>query len=95
VSDRRLERDDDDRVRLLVSDRCQRTIREFLSYKQDQVGTAAAEDHCLDSTRYAIATNEQEGGGVASEGVTLFDTRLDTHTCDLIRPAVMKTRPCR
>jgi hypothetical protein len=68
---RRLAPDNTGRVGLLVSDRCQQTVREFLSYKQDQVGTAAAEDHCLDSTRYAIATNEQEGGGVATEGVTL------------------------
>lgn len=28
-------------------------IREFLSHKADHVGTAVAEDHCLDALRYA------------------------------------------
>jgi len=63
----RLEHDDDDRVGLLVSERCQQTIREFQSYKEEHVGTSQAEDHCLDSLRYAIFTNEYQGGGVATE----------------------------
>jgi len=41
------------RVGLLVSDRCQNLIREFLGYKEEHVGKSAAEDHCLDSLRYA------------------------------------------
>lgn len=42
------------RVGLLVSSQCQRTIREFLGYKEEHVGTSQATDHCLDSLRYAI-----------------------------------------
>ena len=68
---RRLERDDNDRVGLLVSDRCQHTVREFLSYKQDHVGTSQAEDHICDSVRYAIHTNEHKGGGVPTSTVRL------------------------
>lgn len=45
-----------DRVGLLVADDCDQLIREFLGYKMEEVGTAAADDHCLDSTRYALAT---------------------------------------
>jgi hypothetical protein len=63
---RRLERDDADRVGLLVSDACEHTVREFLGYKEDHVGTSQATDHCLDSVRYAIFTNEANGGGVAT-----------------------------
>lgn len=40
-------------VGLLVSDRCQHLIREFLGYKEAHVGKAVAEDHCLDALRYA------------------------------------------
>lgn len=67
---RRLSRDDTDRVGLLVSDRCQHTIREFLSYKQSHVGTSQAEDHTCGSIRYAIHTNEHTGG-VATATVRL------------------------
>lgn len=42
------------RVGLLISDQCQNTIREFLSYKEEHVGEGRAEDHCLDSLRYAV-----------------------------------------
>ena len=63
---RRLESDDSGRVGLLVSDACQHTIREFLGYKEDHVGTSQATDHCLDSLRYSIFTNEANGGGVAT-----------------------------
>lgn len=51
------------RVGLLVADRCRRTVREFLGYKEDHVGTSQAEDHCLDSLRYVIM-------GVTSDGTT-------------------------
>ena len=47
---------DDARVGLLVSDRCEHLIREFLSYKEEHVGTSGADDHCVDSVRYAIAS---------------------------------------
>ncbi|WP_255681349.1 terminase family protein [Natrinema sp. SYSU A 869] len=40
-------------VGLLISERCQHLIREFLGYKADHVGKATAEDHCLDALRYA------------------------------------------
>jgi hypothetical protein len=66
---RRLERDDNDRVGLLVSDRCQHATREFLGYKEDHVGTSQAEDHICDSIRYAIFTNEHRGGGVPTATV--------------------------
>lgn len=40
-------------VGLLVSDSCEHLVREFLSYKEEHVGTTQATDHCLDSLRYA------------------------------------------
>jgi hypothetical protein len=42
------------RVGLLVSERCEQTVREFLGYKEEHVGTSQAVDHCLDSLRYAV-----------------------------------------
>lgn len=66
---RRLERDDNGRVGLLVSDRCTNLIREFLGYKEEHVGSSQAEDHVLDSLRYAVFTNEHKGGGVPSATV--------------------------
>lgn len=42
------------RVGLLVSERCQNLIREFLGYKEDHVGKGHADDHCLDSLRYLV-----------------------------------------
>jgi phage terminase large subunit len=42
------------RVGLLISDRCQHTIREFLGYKEDHVGKGHADDHCLDGLRYLV-----------------------------------------
>lgn len=45
--------DDTPAVGLLISERCQHLIREFLGYKEDHVGKPAAEDHCLDALRYA------------------------------------------
>lgn len=44
---------DESAVGLLVSERCQHLIREFLGYKEKQVGKAIAQDHCLDALRYA------------------------------------------
>ena len=53
--------DRDVRAGLLVSDRCENLIREFLGYKEEEVGTSAATDHCLDSLRYCIATSANAG----------------------------------
>lgn len=60
----RLRQDAEGRVGLLVSDRCEYTVRELLSYKEEHVGKSAAEDHCADALRYAIFTNETGGGDV-------------------------------
>jgi len=69
---RRLQHDDAGRVGLLVSEACRHTVREFLGYKEDHVGTSAATDHALDALRYAIFTNEHSGGGIAM-GTVRFD----------------------
>lgn len=45
--------DRDGRVGLLISDRCQSLIREFLGYKEEHVGRSVADDYCLDALRYA------------------------------------------
>lgn len=37
---------------LVISDRCGNTISEFLSYKEEHVGTSKAEDHAMDVCRY-------------------------------------------
>jgi len=42
------------RVGLLVSDRCEHLIREFLGYKEEHVGMSQATDHCLDALRYLV-----------------------------------------
>jgi hypothetical protein len=42
------------RVGLLISERCQNTIREFLGYKEEHVGKGHADDHCLDGLRYLV-----------------------------------------
>jgi phage terminase large subunit len=39
---------------LLVVEDCTELIKEFQSYKEDDVGTSRAEDHALDSLRYAV-----------------------------------------
>jgi len=39
---------------LLVVEDCVELVQEFQSYKEDDVGTSRADDHCLDVTRYAI-----------------------------------------
>jgi len=64
---RRLEYEDDpeDRPGLLVADACVNTIREFQDYQEDEVGSAGAVDHALDSLRYAImGVDETEGASV-------------------------------
>jgi len=46
---------------LLVIDDCVNLIKEFQSYIEDDVGTARARDHALDSLRYAIMGDRYEG----------------------------------
>jgi len=55
--------DPDDRPGLLVSDRCTETIREFMDYQQDEVGTAKATDHAMDALRYLIMGVDETNGG--------------------------------
>lgn len=64
----RLECDSTDRSGLLVNEDCTDAIREFQSYKKEQVGKATAEDHCCDALRYALVGDAESdsGGGVYS-----------------------------
>jgi hypothetical protein len=61
-----------ERVGLLISDRCQQLIREFLGYKEDHVGTSQAIDHCLDSLRYLCMG---VAGGGADDNESFLITR--------------------
>ena len=61
------EETEQERVGLFVSERCRNLIREFFGYKKEDVGTAAAVDHCLDSLRYAVHTHENGEAGGSSE----------------------------
>lgn len=66
---RRLEADDADQPGLLISDRCEHLIREFLGYKEEHVGTTQAVDHGLDGLRYAVHSDTAGGGdGAAQSG---------------------------
>ena len=67
----RLETDGDARPGLLVSTRCENLIREFLGYQEEHVGTAAAEDHALDVTRYVCVGDFQSGGKREAGGVVI------------------------
>lgn len=49
-----LDTDVDGRPGLLVLEDCTELIKEFQSYKEDDVGTSRATDHALDALRYAI-----------------------------------------
>ncbi|UIP00345.1 hypothetical protein Hbl1158_02950 [Halobaculum sp. CBA1158] len=53
----RLAIDGEGRPGLLVAERCGDLIQEFLSYKEEHVGKAAATDHALDALRYALFTH--------------------------------------
>jgi len=53
----RLATDSEGRPGLLVADRCSDLVQEFLSYKEEHVGKAAATDHALDALRYALFTH--------------------------------------
>lgn len=41
-------------IRLYVNEECEHTIRELFDYKEDEIGASNAEDHAMDSLRYAI-----------------------------------------
>jgi len=53
----RLAVDGEGRPGVLVTERCSDVVQEFLSYKEEHVGKAAAKDHALDALRYALFTH--------------------------------------
>lgn len=57
---RRLGTDSRGKVGLLVSDACDNLIREFQNYKEEMVGKSSAEDHALDSLRYAVVGHDEK-----------------------------------
>jgi len=59
--------------RLYVAERCENTVKELFTYKQDQVGGADAKDHAMDSLRYAIMGVER--GDDAGMGLASVSTR--------------------
>ena len=59
-----LEVDDEVGPGLLVVDDLTELIQEFQSYKEEEVGTSRADDHCCDVTRYAIMGDRYAGGTV-------------------------------
>jgi hypothetical protein len=67
---RRLGRDSQGRVGLLISDRCENLIRELQDYKKEEVGKKNAEDHAADALRYAVRgyenVGDSSGGGSSS-----------------------------
>lgn len=65
---RRLGTDSEGNVGLLVADRCEKLISELQSYKEEEVGTKAAEDHAADALRYAIMGYDEGPGGSGSSG---------------------------
>jgi len=70
VLQKRLETDSEGRVGMLISDKCEETVKEILSYTEDEVQTSRAKDHAIDSLRYAIATEydsieESDGSSVS------------------------------
>jgi hypothetical protein len=60
--------DPDERPGLLVADECVHTIREFQDYQEEEVGTAKAVDHALDSLRYLVmgVDGETKEGGMVT-----------------------------
>lgn len=53
-----VETDEEGTPGLLVHDDCTNTIKEFQSYKEEEVGKSKATDHAMDALRYCIATRE-------------------------------------
>ena len=62
----KLQADHTDRYGLLVADRCENLIGEFLSYTENDVGGSNVDDHALDALRYAIYTQSLRGSGGSS-----------------------------
>jgi len=63
----RISKDDEDRPGVLVAERCTHLIQEFLSYKEEHVGKAVAEDHALDALRYALFSHHNRGASDADD----------------------------
>ncbi|MGK7296577.1 MAG: terminase large subunit domain-containing protein, partial [Candidatus Wenzhouxiangella sp. M2_3B_020] len=69
---RRFGEDSEGNVGLLIADRCEKLISEVQSYKEEEIGTKAAEDHAADALRYAVMgydegpTSGSSGGGSSS-----------------------------
>jgi len=53
-----LEVDDAGRPGLLVHERCENTVGEFMTYKEEDVGKSNVQDHAMDCVRYLLATRE-------------------------------------
>ncbi len=51
---RRLGRDADGRVGIIVAERYVHLIKEFFGCQSDDIGSPGAEDDCLDALRYAV-----------------------------------------
>ncbi|SIS00245.1 Terminase-like family protein [Haladaptatus litoreus] len=66
----RLERDEDGKPGLLVSDACTEVIQEFMSYKEEHVGKSMAQDHALDALRYALFTHMPKSNTSSGSGVS-------------------------
>jgi len=64
----RLREDHEGRPGLVVSDRCDNLISEFLGYTEDDVGGGNVDDHALDALRYAIHTHLARSTGSSSGG---------------------------
>lgn len=70
----RLRDDQDGRPGLLVAERCEDTIMEFLGYTEDDVGGANVDDHALDALRYAVYTESVRSSSGGSSGGSRVDT---------------------
>ena len=65
----RLREDHEGRPGLLVVDRCENLVGEFLGYAEDDVGGSNADDHALDALRYAVHTHLARSSSGSSAGV--------------------------
>lgn len=59
------------RVGLLISDQCENLIRELLGYKEEDVGTSRAVDHCCDALRYCVFSSGSGGQTGSKERLPL------------------------
>lgn len=65
--------DPEGRPGLLVSDRCEHLVREFLGYKEEDIGKSGATDHALDAVRY-VCMGEVSNSGTLSSSVARLDS---------------------